>query len=69
MQFAQAWDVVVMDVSAPAREVNTNSLTTILKKMERQPGETARLFRGISGYSPIFQDAADAILEGNKVAK
>ena len=53
----------------PAREVNTNSLTTILKKMERQPGETARLFRGISGYSPIFQDAADAILEGNKVAK
>jgi coenzyme F420-reducing hydrogenase gamma subunit len=52
----------------PARETNTSSLTTTLKKLERQPGETARLFRNISGYAPIFQEAADAILE-DEVAK
>jgi coenzyme F420-reducing hydrogenase gamma subunit len=52
----------------PAREANTISLTTILKKMERQPGETVRLFRGISGYAPAFQNAADALLN-NKVTK
>ncbi|HEY5730094.1 MAG TPA: hypothetical protein VIS72_08590 [Anaerolineales bacterium] len=52
----------------PARETNTSSLITILKKLERQPGETARLFRGISGYAPLFQEAADSILE-DKVTK
>ena len=53
----------------PAREMNINSLTTVLKKLERQPGEVARLFRGISGYAPAFQEAADAILENGKVTK
>ena len=53
----------------PAREMNISSLTTTLKKLERQPGGTARLFRGISGYAPAFQEAADAILENGKVTK
>ncbi|HSG43846.1 MAG TPA: hypothetical protein VLA72_11880 [Anaerolineales bacterium] len=52
----------------PASETNTNSLITILKKLERQSGETARMFRGISGYSPAFREAADLILE-EKVTK
>jgi len=53
----------------PAREMNINSLTTTLKKLERQPDEIVRLFRGISGYSPACQEAADAILENGKVTK
>jgi sulfhydrogenase subunit delta len=47
----------------PARETNTSSMTAALKKLERHPGEIARLFRGISGYAPAFQEAADMILE------
>jgi len=53
----------------PTREMNIDSLTAVLKKQERQPGETIRLFRGISGYAPAFQEAADALIESNKVTK
>ena len=41
----------------------------ILHDMETHPGEAARLFRGISGYAPIFQKAAESILVHGKGAK
>ncbi|MGE5072494.1 MAG: oxidoreductase [Anaerolineae bacterium] len=53
----------------PTREPNTESLTYILKKVERYPGEAARLYRGFSGYAPAFRKAADAILEGGSEKK
>jgi coenzyme F420-reducing hydrogenase gamma subunit len=53
----------------PAREVNTGSVTAILQKMERYPGETVRLFRGISGYAPTFRTIADEVLSTSKEAK
>lgn len=51
----------------PARESNIESLMAVLKEKERYPGEIMRLFRGISGYSPAFKDAAES-LSGEKVA-
>jgi coenzyme F420-reducing hydrogenase gamma subunit len=53
----------------PARDVNTSAMTTMLLKTERRPGETVRLFRGISGYAPVFHTIADDILSSNKEAK
>jgi coenzyme F420-reducing hydrogenase gamma subunit len=53
----------------PARDVNTNSISMTLQKLERYPGETARLFRGISGYSPTFRTIADEILATTKETK
>ena len=53
----------------PVREPNTVSMTQILRKLERYPGETERLYRGISGYAPAFHKAADAILEGGRETK
>jgi len=53
----------------PAREVNAESMSTMLLKMERYPGETTRLFRGISGYAPTFYNIAEEILSTNKEAK
>jgi sulfhydrogenase subunit delta len=53
----------------PARDVNAESMATMLLKMERYPGETARLFRGISGYAPTFHNIADEILSTFKEAR
>jgi len=50
----------------PARDVNTDSMVSILQKTERYPGEAARLFRSISGYAPTFRAIADEILSTNK---
>ncbi len=47
----------------PTREPNTDSLTTVLTKLERYPGEAKRLYRGFSGYAPAFRKAANAIPE------
>ncbi len=53
----------------PTREPNTASLTSILQKVERYPGEATRLYRGFSGYAPAFRKAADAIVEGGREKK
>lgn len=53
----------------PYREANLDSLAGILQDVERYPGETARLFRGISGYAPSFRKTADAILATGKETK
>ncbi len=53
----------------PFREANLNSLSNTLYNIERHPGNTARLFRGISGYAPSFHKTADAILAEHKEAK
>jgi coenzyme F420-reducing hydrogenase gamma subunit len=50
----------------PARSTNLDALTDILTKLESTPGETVRLFRGISGYAPAFREAADAIIKETK---
>ena len=52
----------------PARDVNTESMANMLQKMERYPGETARLFRGISGYAPTFRTIVDEILPAHEEA-
>ncbi len=46
----------------PARDTNPSSMTNILHKHERYPGETARLFRGISGNAPTFRETATTLL-------
>ena len=53
----------------PAREMNFNSLSEITQRLERYPGEAARLFRGVSGYAPSFRKTADAILSSTKETK
>jgi sulfhydrogenase subunit delta len=53
----------------PTKDPNVNSLTDILTKVERYPGETARLYRGFSGYAPSFRKAADTILQGGREKK
>ena len=53
----------------PTRDANTASLTGILQNVERYPGETARLYRGVSGYAPAFRKAADAIQQGGREEK
>ncbi len=53
----------------PTREPNVESLTTVLTKLERYPGEARRLYRGFSGYAPAFRKAADAILETGRETK
>jgi len=40
----------------PARGANINSLADVLRAQESWAGETARLFRGISGYAPAFHE-------------
>jgi sulfhydrogenase subunit delta len=52
----------------PARDVNTDSMAAMLQKMERYPGETARLFRGIAGYAPTFRTIVDDVLSANEEA-
>ena len=53
----------------PTREPNIDSQTRVLRKLERYPGEAARLYRSFSGYAPAFRKAADAILEGSREPK
>ncbi|MBI5294935.1 MAG: oxidoreductase [Chloroflexi bacterium] len=50
----------------PTRSTNLDSLTNILTKLERTPGETVRLYRGISGYAPAFREIADELLKEAK---
>ena len=50
----------------PTRSTNLDSLSHILTQLERTPGETVRLFRGISGYAPAFQEAAEALIKEAK---
>ncbi|MFZ5879477.1 MAG: oxidoreductase [Chloroflexota bacterium] len=50
----------------PTRSTNLDSLTNILTKLERNPGEVVRLFRGISGYAPAFRETADQLLKEAK---
>lgn len=45
----------------PVPYANTSSLSAILKKMERQPGEAMRLYRGISAGAPVFTNAANEL--------
>lgn len=52
----------------PTRDVNTDAVANMLQKMERYPGETARLFRGISGYAPTFRMIVDDVLPANEEA-
>ncbi len=53
----------------PYREGNPKSLSMTLQSIERYPGETARLFRGISGYAPSFRKTAESIPTTVKEAK
>jgi sulfhydrogenase subunit delta len=53
----------------PFREGNPKSLSTTLQNMERYPGETARLFRGVSGYAPSFRKTAEAIFANAEESK
>lgn len=46
----------------PFKGANLDSLSDILLRVERLPGETIRLFRGISGNAPAFHDAAEALI-------
>ncbi len=50
----------------PARDTNMGSLAQVLHSLERYPGETTHLFRGISGYAPAFRGAADALIAADK---
>ncbi len=45
----------------PVSYANTKSLTNVLQRIERQPGEAMRLYRGISGGSTIFANAANEL--------
>ena len=53
----------------PTREPNLESLTLVLTRLERYPGETARLYRGISGYAPAFRKAGNAVVEASREKK
>jgi coenzyme F420-reducing hydrogenase gamma subunit len=53
----------------PAGNTNPESLASVLQGTESHPGETAQLFRGISGYAPIFSKAAETVLANSKDAK
>ena len=44
----------------PARGANINALAAVLRSQESWPGETAQLFRGISGYAPAFHEPGNA---------
>ena len=46
----------------PSRSADVFALVATLRRVERQPGETLRLLRHVSGYAPAFAQAAEAIL-------
>ncbi len=45
----------------PFNDGNMTSLSDTLQMLERYPGETKRLFRGVSGYAPAFQRTANTL--------
>ncbi len=53
----------------PYKDGNPQSLADRLQTIERQSGETLRLFRGISGYSQAFRKTADVLVSSTKEAK
>lgn len=53
----------------PVAYANTASLSTVLQRHERQPGEALRLYRGVSGGSTIFTNAANELSGQVKEAK
>jgi len=53
----------------PAAQSNCESLSAVLQDLERYEGEAARLFRGISGYAPAFQQAASEVVPDGKGVK
>lgn len=53
----------------PVSYANTASLNTVLQRIERQPGEAMRLYRGVSGGAAIFTSAANALNERVKETK
>lgn len=50
----------------PAKSTNLDSLTRILAMNERNPGETERLLRGISGNAPAFRMIAETYSKEKK---
>lgn len=46
----------------PTLSADVFALVPKLRQLERQPGETLRLLRHVSGYAPAFAQAADSIL-------
>ena len=42
----------------PVGYANTEALSTVLQRVESQPGEALRLYRGISGGAAVFSNAA-----------
>jgi sulfhydrogenase subunit delta len=53
----------------PARGANINALVNLLRAQERWPGETALLFRGISGYAPAFHESGSGVLNDGMEAE
>ncbi|MGE5251715.1 MAG: oxidoreductase [Bacteroidota bacterium] len=50
----------------PLRTANLGSLSAILARTQRAPGEAVRLLRGISGNAPAFRAAAGALIAGKE---
>lgn len=46
----------------PARQANADALKRALQRMQKLPGDSQRLFRGISGYAAPFRSIADEIV-------
>ena len=42
----------------PVGYANTEALSAVLQRVERQPGEALRLYRGVSGGAAVFSNAA-----------
>ncbi len=53
----------------PVGYANTSALSTVLQRLERQPGEALRLYRGISGGAAVFTNAANELSRRVKESK
>jgi coenzyme F420-reducing hydrogenase gamma subunit len=53
----------------PSGQANLDSLARTLRELESRPGETASLFRGISGHAPAFEAVVNRMLGGVEVQK
>ncbi len=53
----------------PASSINPDAMVDILNGIEAYPGETLRLFRGISGYAPAFSKTVETMLARGKGVK
>ena len=51
----------------PSPKSNVHTLIPVLKATEAYPGQAVHLLRNFTGFAPKFQEAADSILEGEKV--